>query len=314
MIAKEWWEARWGFGLALVVVVLVLAIAPQSYSRIQADIERNISYMKRDLASPVGYMPAGEGLPEGMPSEEEFKQDMREQISRMKEPEYAASVANVQLEGVSMGWISVLGPLALLLGVALVSSEVGRGSILLLLSKPLGRTCVLLTKYAVAVATLTAVVLVGAVGTIATGYAHGYPAEAVDVTAIAVRTSLFWLAGLFVLGMALLASTLFRSMVVSFIVAVVAIFTVLAFPGLLDALVGGVQWLFGIADCVPEAEFYSPCGLPEGLYERLFLLTYWGGGLDGSGFGPGLTNLLVSVATAVIPLFAALWLFRRKAY
>lgn len=101
MIAKEWWEARWGLGLAMVMVFLILAIVPQSYSRIQADIEREISYMEKDLASPDSCMIAGEEIPKGMPSEEEFEQDMRKQISQMKEPGYAVDVARWQLESVS---------------------------------------------------------------------------------------------------------------------------------------------------------------------------------------------------------------------
>lgn len=60
-----------------------------------------------------------------------------------------------------LGGFFVLLPLAAFLGVASISGEVSSGTVLLLLSRPMSRTRLLLTKYAVCAGTLLVAAVLG---------------------------------------------------------------------------------------------------------------------------------------------------------
>lgn len=109
-----------------------------------------------------------------------------------------------------------------------------------------------------------------------------------------------WLGVLFVLGVAFLISVVFRDVAVSVVACAFALFLVFALPMIV-------------------AEVY-PWGYPYEMSLRLTLLTYWmptsyyyGESFYGVG-GFALTNFFVCLLAAVLPLFALLWWFRRKAY
>jgi len=189
MIAKEWRDARWKLVLGTVAFLVVALVAPWSYEQIQASVERDVSTQK--------------------------------DVEFMREPGYPAGLAGGELEQLQRhANHAILVPLAGLLGVALVSAEVSQGSIFLLLSRPLGRRRMLLTKYTVCAACLFAVAMVGTVGMILSGLAHGYPPEAVNVGRIFAAAALFWLGSLFVLGVSLLASVIFGNVILTILAAV----------------------------------------------------------------------------------------------
>jgi hypothetical protein len=73
------------------------------------------------------------------------------------------------------GDLFVLLPPAAFLGVVSISGEVSNGSIFLLLSRPISRIRLLLTKYAVGAGVLLAAAILGKVLLLAVAAVHGYP-------------------------------------------------------------------------------------------------------------------------------------------
>ena len=214
-----------------------------------------------------------------------------------------------------VGGLLVLAALAAFLGVALISGEVGGGSVFLLLSKPVSRTRLVLGKYAVCAGVLLAAAVCGAVLVVLVAFVRGYPVgRLVSVPGVALSVLLVWLGALSVLGVALLASVLFRSVISSVVAVVVALFVIAVFPDILNLLVTGAQWAVGAADCAPGGDLYVPCGLRFELLDKLRLYSYWSSeGLYTSGsLAP--VNFLVSALSAALPLAGSLWLFDRKAY
>jgi hypothetical protein len=132
VIAREWRDARWGLLICLAAILGIVFVAPRSFEKIQADNQRMIEGLQKDLASPdVGL------LPPDVPAEvraqerghvEEARKYMREEIERRQRPGYLVMEAGWEIKGALMGANLVLVPLAGLLGVALVSGEVGRGT------------------------------------------------------------------------------------------------------------------------------------------------------------------------------------------
>lgn len=306
MLAKEWRDARWKLALGVLAFLAVALIAPRPYENILASVERDIRAMRTDMQSPEKYILPGDDEREPEKVREQMRTDLRE----MQEPGYPVKVAGWEVRGVQgVGNYGVLVPLAGLLGVALVSGEVSRGSILLLLSRPISRNRVLLVKYCVCAACLFVVALVGAVGVILSAYAHGYPSEAVDIGGIAVSAALIWLGSLFVLGVALLASVIFGDVIRTLIATVAALYLILTGPDLARTV---VEWFFWT-----NSDYDTPWQEIEA-WQAAFgswrLSNYWGG------ISPYLVetspaqSFLVCLVTAAVPLLIALWLFRRKAY
>ncbi len=203
---------------------------------------------------------------------------------------------------------AILVPLAVLLGVTLLSAEVGQGSIYLLLSKPLSRRRMLLTKYAVCASCLLVVALAGAVGILLSAFAHGYPSEAVNVGQTLAAAALIWLGSLFVLGVALLASTIFRGVIQTILAAAAALYLIHIGPDLARSLIEGIFWT--------NDDYTRPGRDMEAWYdafESWRLSSYWG--ISTFGGGTSISwSFAVCLATATSPLLLALWVFRRKAY
>ena len=320
MIAKEWWEARWKFVLAAVVVLVFVVLAPRSYQAIQEFVEAEIQRTNAEIASPEDFMPQGEvQVPPGelQPppyTEADYKEELRSSVKAMSRPDYLVGMAEQEVLGVHMGASLVLVPLAALLGVALVSGEVSRGTIFLLLSRPISRTRILLTKYLIGVAVIFAVALLGGVGVVASGYAHGYPAASIDPVRILAQSGLFWLGTVSVLGVATLASVLFRDMFRSVVATAVALYAVFSLPDLLREV---AWWL-----SPPLQEDLEGPVMRDGWYdsfEAFRITNYWFipdtyGGPFGNQQPDPVLSLLICVATAVLPLLAALWIFRRRSY
>lgn len=191
--------------------------------------------------------------------------------------EFPPGIVTQQLWNVSSGGGLALGFLAALLGAALVSGETSQSTIFLLLSRPVGRARVLLTKYAVCAGILLAAAAFGHVLFLAVAFvAKGYPPGLVSVSSVILSTVLLWLGSLFVLGATLIVSVAFRNVTASVIAA---------------ALVVVAYW------------FSASLGVGYWSSENLYA---------GSNLAP--TYFLVSTIAAAVPLLVALWLFRRKAY
>jgi ABC-2 type transport system permease protein len=184
----------------------------------------------------------------------------------------------------------VVALLAAVFGAGLISSEEGRGTIFLLLSKPVGRTRVFLTKYAVGALALLVPTALGSVGVIAIENMYGWPVSALSVLGVSLSALLMWLGGLFVFGVALLASVVFGDAIRSTAVALVA--------GLLT--------------------FRIPVGRGDDglnpLPQTLVLPDFWHDPTLYAGEKLVPANFLICLFAAVVPLIAALWLFNRKAY
>ncbi|CAA9445666.1 MAG: Efflux ABC transporter, permease protein [uncultured Rubrobacteraceae bacterium] len=198
------------------------------------------------------------------------------------------------------GGLFVLLPLAALLGVTSISGEVGNSAIFLLLSRPVSRTRLLLTKYAVGAGVLLAAAVLGKVLLLTVAAARRYPLGQMRVTEAVLSVLVLWLGVLFVLGTALFVSIIFHNITVSIVACALTLLLVFALP----VVVAGV----------------FPMGYAAELSLRLELYTYWmpayyyySNGSYGVGGFTG-TNFLVCLVSAIIPLLTALWLFRRKAY
>lgn len=313
MISKEWRDARWKLLIALAAILVIVFVLPRSYEKIQADTRRDIERMQRDIESPdAGLLPPD--IPPEMREQElnNYVDDMRSQIEDMRTPGYLVAMAESEIRGFSMGANLVLVPLAGLLGVALISGEVGRGTIFLLLSRPVSRRRTLLTKYSICAVVLLAAALVGAVASVISGYAHGYPTGSVGAVEILASAALFWLGPLFVLGVALLASVLFGDIIKSIIAAIAALYVIFSAPDLVRTL---IQWLTWTDEDYEQG--FSSTDAWYQAFERIRLVNYWTAEDLRTGeliLSQAAQNSLVCLVAAVVPLLLALWWFRRKAY
>lgn len=191
-------------------------------------------------------------------------------------------------------------PLAAVLGVGLVSTEAGRGTIFLLLSKPIGRGQVLLTKWAVGALALLAISAFFGVAFVASAAAKGYPLDSLSPTGVALSILLLWLGSLSVLGLALALSALMRN----------ALWSVLAVLSLLVAIWVFFNFLSGL-----WMEFFlSSNELSVPIVQRVIIPYYWSSKDLYLGDSLALVNFAVCLFTAALALFAALWVFRRKEY
>jgi hypothetical protein len=222
--------------LGLLAFLVLVPLNISSYEAIQENIEFQTKMMQGDMQEPEAFM--------GPMSEAESKEyiaDIREQVRDMQSPGFVEDAAYSELmDAITYLNLLVVVGLAGLLGVGLISSEVSGGSIFLLLSKPLSRGRMLMTKYTVCAACLLVVAVFGGISATLYAYARGYPSESVQVTQILTSTTLHWLASLFVLGVALIASVIFRDVVRTLVATVAAMFVILAGPELLRAL---AEWI-----------------------------------------------------------------------
>ena len=305
MIAKEWRDARWKLLLGLLAFVLLVPTI-RSYEAIQRDVEFQINMMQRDLQRPERMAGPGAGERE----QERFVNSMRREIRNMQSQEYVEDMARWQLrDTATFRNLLVIVPLAGLFGIGLISGEVGRGSIFLLLARPISRTRTLLTKYAVCAAGLFVVAAVGGVSVILVANARGYPPETVSVARILTTTALTYLGSLFVLGVALISSVIFRDVLRTLLATVAAMFVILAGPDLLRTLVQWIVWgnRYYMMDWNTLPRWYRA-------FDHFRLLDYWIGIEPFSGDVMVARSAVVCAITAAAALLLALWLFRRKAY
>lgn len=174
----------------------------------------------------------------------------------------------------------ILMIVAALLGASLIAGEVSKGTIFLLLARPLSRDQVLVTKYAVGAALLLGMNVLGGVVLYIVAALAGHPQ---DLGGVAVSTLLFWLGTLFVFGLAMLFSVVFSDVLRPLGLAVVAVL-LLSLPGLFPH---GSDWV------IPA--YWS--SLPAFLGQEF-----------------PVKALVVSLAAAMVPALMAVPLFRRQAY
>lgn len=304
MFAKEWRDARWKLLLG-VAAFLVLIPTVRSYEAIEEGVQSQIDMMQRDLRSPEKILG-----PVDEQEQRRFVTSTRDEIQNMQDPAHVEQIARWQLRDlIHFRNVAVNVALAGLFGIGLVAGEVGRGSIFLLLSKPVFRTRILLTKYAVCAACLFVVAAIGGGSTILTALARGYPSEAVQVSKILLSTGLTYLGSLFVLGVALIASVIFRDVLRTLLVTVAAVFVILAGPDLLRAFVEWIVW-------GDRLYTMGPMKFPTWyrFFDHFRLYDYWIGLQPYSGEMIVARSLVVCVVTATAALLLALWLFRRRAY
>lgn len=174
----------------------------------------------------------------------------------------------------------VLMIITALLGASVIAGEVNKQTIFLLLSRPLSRDRILLTKYTVGAVILLGLNILNGIAIYVVSAASG---RAQDVGGVAMSVLLFWLGTLCVFGIATLLSVVFNDVLRPLGIAVV-ILLVLNLPGLFPH---GADW------SIPS--YWS--SLPAFLGQEF-----------------PLKALIISVVAALVPLLLAVPLFRRQAY
>lgn len=169
--------------------------------------------------------------------------------------------------------------IAAILGAGYVAGEVNKGTIYLLLSRPISRERVLLTKYATGAAALLAIAVVGTLTMyLATAFA-GHPQS---VEGLISATLLMWLSAVFALSLATMFSVLFSD-VLRPLALVLVVLALLGLPTLFNQ----PDWAL--------SGYWSSVG------------AYLGQSLP-------LKELTVSIIAAALPLIIAVPLFRRQQY
>lgn len=289
MIAKEWRDARWKFAAAAVLVLLLAFSYFTPYEEIVRVTKESLGYKIESVT-----------LDEGVTAERPTRAPDLPPLPPPLSPEQLA--LNEMWGFYNVGGPVVLVPLAVLLGAALVSGGVWSGSIYQILSRPVSRVRVLLTKYAVCAGGLLASTLLGGVLLVVVAALRGYPFEGVSFAGIALLGLLMWFASLFVLGVAVLMSAIFRNTIYSLVATALLLLLFFTFPN--NALSFGS--FFGYFPYYDE-------GL-NALITALSPLHYLvdEGLIRGESF-PAAKFLFWMVAAA-LPLLAALILFRRRSY
>jgi ABC-type transport system involved in multi-copper enzyme maturation permease subunit len=202
----------------------------------------------------------------------------------------------VQTFTLSTGATLLFLAVAALLGASLVVSEVTRGTIYFLLTRPESRDRILLTKYGVGAVLLLGLAMLIGLDALVIPATFGYPQHPLGV---AVSVVLIWLETLFILGLALVFSITMRGTLQALVATLLAVFVLTNIPAIVASV---LDHLFA-ADIVPHS-----------VVRTWSLGTYW---LNLDAFAgntfPWL-SLLVSIIAAAIPLIVALVLFRRRAY
>jgi ABC-type transport system involved in multi-copper enzyme maturation permease subunit len=278
VISKEWRDARWKL---LVATIVVLLLVP------------NLTPYEEILKMAEEPPPTEDPEDNPNPASERPYTDAEKIALR--------EMAGFYLEGGSV----IIVPLAVLIGASLISAEVSNGTIFLLLSRPVGRIRLLLTKYGVDAATLLAAAVLGTLLLIIVAAMRGYPLEGLSFTGITLSAVQMWLGSLFVLSVALLVSVILRSVLASIVATIAVLLFVFTFPNSLFFPLELFVFFFG-----DYPNFYADY---EWLW-KLNLLEYWADEDLFLGGAVPVTDFFILGIAAVVPLVAALWLFDRKAY
>jgi ABC-2 type transport system permease protein len=253
MVIKEFVEARWKAIIGIVVAAAAAAALAGTY---------NI------IANTVTTGNAAKRIPP------QFQSQLQQVLGSYES--YAWSQ-----------WFSKTGPevlaiLAAVLGASLIAGEINRGTIFFLLSKPVSRDRVLLTKYLVSALILLGAILASGVALLVVAALVGHPQP---IGGVLISTVLLWLGMLFVLGLALLFSVLFKDVLRS-LVGALLVTLVLSIPGL----------------------------IPNSGVNGWNLTLYWANFAAYQGTVFPLKALLICLLAALVPVVLAIPLFRRQAY
>lgn len=169
---------------------------------------------------------------------------------------------------------------AILLGASLIAGEVSKGTIYLLLSRPLSRDHILLIKFGLSAAILLSMALSGAVVLLVGSGWQGHPQ---NMGGVLLSTAMVWLGSLLVLGLALVFSILLDDPLRAF------------------AATGGFFAVLAIVSLLPGWQVLSP------VYYWTSLPAYLGSEVP-------LQALVIDLAAAIVPLAIAVPLFRSRAY
>ncbi len=268
MIAKEWRDARWKFAVGALLFLALVATNLLPYQ----DFIGNI---------------VGEHPPE--PAD----------MQRTNPREISLFVTDMLYGTYEVGRL-LLALLAAALGVGLISDEVGRSTVFLLLSRPVSRTRLLLVKYAVGAGALLGVTLLGSIGLIVSAAARGYPLDHLSPSGIVLSTLLMWLGTLSVLSVGLLCSVFFRNVLISATVTLMIVYAMFLGPQMFVRI---FLW-----------EEYNSLNPPWQLIWWLTPTSHWSSMNLYAGEGVMATSFLICLAAAATPLLTALWFFQRKAY
>jgi ABC-2 type transport system permease protein len=252
VITKELIDARWKALIGVVLSVLVIVIGAISFDMIRQALTPE---QLQSLSSALG---------------SDF-------ASRFMD--YRAFVWNLAFSLSGNSGI-VLMIITALLGASLIAGEVNKQTIFLLLSRPLSRDRILLTKYAVGAIILLGLNVLSGLAIFVVSALSGRPQ---DLGGVAVSVLLFWLGTLCVFGIAALLSVVFNDVLRPLGLTVV-ILILLNLPGLFPH---GSDW------SIPS--YWS--NLPAFLGQEF-----------------PVKALVISLVAAVVPLLLAVPLFRRQAY
>jgi ABC-type transport system involved in multi-copper enzyme maturation permease subunit len=280
MVAKEWRDARWKLvvGTLLFLALVTSNLAP--YKDAMMSLEPPPPAVVQDIApSP-----------------------------------FEAKISGPAEWSVTHIWFSyntgksILALIAVVLAVGFVSGEVSRGTIFLLLSKPVGRVRVFLVKYGIGALVLLAITALGSVGTTLFAVHRGYPLGHMSVVGVTLSTLLLWLGALSIFGLALLVSVVFEDAVKSTMIILPLVLMIFALP--LDLQFGTPVERTDrfLAEADPEPT--TPVGLENGAA----LAFYWSSENVYQGEESAPTYFLICLVAAVLPLLAGLLMCRRKAY
>lgn len=256
MIVKEMIDARWKVLTGLIVALLTAAGSTYAYNLIQDLLQSPAA--QRALAATGGSQA-------GM-----------------------AAVGNFDIY-VWDNWYAkngglILGGLAAFLGAALIAGEVSKGSIFFLLSKPMSRDRILLTKYTVNAGLLLGVGLLIALALWITAALMG---QVLPVRGLLISTLLLWLGTLSILGVALLCSVVLPDSLRAAGLAVV-VAGLLGIPGVVGAFAPGwTEW--SLPNYWVSLPAFQDTALP-------------------------VKELGICLVAAALPLAVAVPLFRRWAY
>jgi len=174
----------------------------------------------------------------------------------------------------------ILAILAAILGGGLIAGEVSKGTIFFILSRPISRERLLLTKYGVGVAVLLIVTVLASAALLIVSAIEGHPQ---GLSQVLIATLLLWLGALFVLGIATLFSVIFADILRPVVLALV-VTVVVSIPGFF-----------------PNSSAWS-------------LTSYWSSQSAYLSGGFPVKAFIICLIAAVFPLLIAIPLFRRRAY
>ncbi len=277
MIAKEWRGFWWKFAFGALLLLPILVSGPTSYAHL----------VKIAESEPVLMEVPGPSLFE----DAEIPDDP---------VEFAMQEMALFFGAVGKTFFIFI---AVVLGVGLFSAEADRNTIFFLLSKPISRTRVLLTKYAVGAVALLAVAVFFGVGLVFSAGAKGYPLGFLDVWGVTLSIALLWLGSLSIFGLALALSVVLKDLIRSAIAVLALLVLAWTFSNFLYGF-----WMNYFLDD------YEALGLSADILQKAIFPYYWSSADLYLGQSFASTNFVICFITAAAALLAALWLFQRRSY